>query len=136
VTSGVQWLASCVADALYRQGRYEEAEPFARESEELARDDVAAQWFWRSVRAKLLAQRGETAAAVALARDAVELSSGTDSLPERARVLLDLAEVLGLARDARGMRAAAEQAIELYEQKGDIGGAAEGRALLLRQRGS
>jgi predicted ATPase/DNA-binding SARP family transcriptional activator len=132
VSSGALWLAASIAEVLFRQGRYEEAERFAAESEELAAaDDLGAQWTWRSIRAKLLARRGETAEALALAREAVALSSGTDALTERARVLLDLAEVLRLAGDDAEMRAAAEEAIELYERKGDAGGAVEGRAFLV-----
>ena len=52
--------AAFLAEALYRQGRDEEAFRMTEESEQIAAaDDVATQYLWRSVRAKLLARRGE-----------------------------------------------------------------------------
>ena len=51
--------AAFLAEALYRQGRDEEALVMTEQSEEIAAaDDVATQYLWRSVRAKLLARRG------------------------------------------------------------------------------
>jgi DNA-binding SARP family transcriptional activator len=131
VLSNVQGFAALLADLLYRQGRYDEADELATESAELAtHEDLSGQWGWRAIRAKLLAQRGETGAALALAREAVELSRVTDMLSERGRLLLDLAEVLRLAGDDGGMRAAAGEATAMYELKGDLGGAAEARAVV------
>ena len=51
--------AAFLAEALYRQGRDEEALRMTEESEEIAAaDDVATQYLWRSVRAKLVARQG------------------------------------------------------------------------------
>ena len=60
----MSWLstvAGILAEAVYAQGRYDEAMRFTRISEELAgAEDVYSHVLWRSVRAKVLARRGET----------------------------------------------------------------------------
>ena len=105
---------------LYRQGRIEEAEQCTLIAEEqAASDDIGAQFSWRSVRAKILALRGDAAEGEALAREAVELAEQTDALNQRAKVLLDLAEIVrrrGRRDEASGI---AEQAVALYELKGN-----------------
>ena len=109
-----------LADALYLQRQDEEAERFTALSEEVAAsEDVAAQLGWRSTRAKLLARRGEIAAAESLAGDALALARGTDSPNIQADTLMDLAEVLRFAD--RGDEAApiVDEAMNLYETKGN-----------------
>jgi len=125
-------LASVVpgfADALYAQGRGAEAVP----SIELAArwtvwEDVEAQIGLRRVRAKLLAQQGDLAAAERLARDATELAARTDHLDLHAKALADLAEVLRLAGRPRESAAAVHEAIRLYEQKGNVAAAVKLKA--------
>jgi class 3 adenylate cyclase/tetratricopeptide (TPR) repeat protein len=114
-------LAPFLAEALYRQERDEEAERLTEVSEELApADDVVPQVLWRSVRAKILARRGEVEQAERLGREACSLSEGTDFPELRASTSLDLAEVL----DAVGKRDEAQELVsrarELYEQKGNV----------------
>jgi DNA-binding SARP family transcriptional activator/predicted ATPase len=124
--------AAQLADALYAQDRLEEADRWARLGEEGApRDDVSAQFSWRSVRAKLLAQRGELAAAESIAREAVSIAATTDALTEHGHVLLALAEVLRLGgRPAEAARPV-EEALILFQRKEDLASAAAARAVLV-----
>ena len=127
--------AAELAEVLYEQGRYDEAEEWAGLSERhAASDDVSAQILWRGARAKLLARRGSAAEAEALALDAVGRAVPTDALNQHARALLDLAEVLRLdGRDADA-DASVGAALELYARKGNVAGAAahEAREALWR----
>jgi hypothetical protein len=82
------------------------------------------------VRAKLLARRGELAAAEALAREAVTLADETDFTVLRGDAFMDLADVLRTARRETESRPFAEQALELYEQKGNVVAAERARRIL------
>ena len=66
----------------------------------------------------MLARRGELEEGERLAREAVALAAETDMLNMHADALVDLAEVLALA----GGRTPAEleQALALYERKGNL----------------
>jgi tetratricopeptide (TPR) repeat protein len=119
-----------LAEALYMQGEYSEAEQWTRISEaKAATDDVSAQFSWRSVRAKIMARRGEAAEAEALARAAVRLAGETDGLNWRAKVALDLAEVLRLDRRLDEASAYVSEALELFDQKGNVVGAQRAESL-------
>jgi class 3 adenylate cyclase/tetratricopeptide (TPR) repeat protein len=123
--------AAMLAQALYEQGRLEDAEAAARVSRQnAAGEDVSAQIVWRGVQAKVLARRGETYDADALAREAVEIAAGTDFLTYHADALLDLAEVLGAAGRADAARDAARSALKLYEEKGNLVSAERARRRL------
>jgi tetratricopeptide (TPR) repeat protein len=125
--------AGVLADALYRQGRYDEAEREADVCREAAAaDDVASQIEWRWVRAKVLVRRGQLEEAEPLAREAVELAEETDFLFFRGQVLEDYAEVLRLADRADEAASYLEQAITLYERKGVVPAIERTRALLGR----
>src|SRR6185503_5148834 len=66
--------AAMLAQAIYMQGRIDEAERFCAVSERTAAtDDLSTQVMWRSVRAKILARQGRGEEALALAREAVRL---------------------------------------------------------------
>jgi len=120
-----------LARALYAQGRDEEAEQLTRECEEAARpNDVLANILWRATRAQVLARRGEVGAAEALACEAVAFSAKSDFIDAHGDALMDLAEVRRLAGRADDARPALEQALQLYEQKGNLVSAAKARALL------
>ncbi len=94
-------------------------------------DDRVSQILWRRVRAKVLARRGEFAAAERLARDAVQVAGSTDYLDFRADALMDLAEVLILAkRRPEGLRAGGE-ALRLYEAKANIGRRSKNKGAVL-----
>ena len=123
--------AGFLAEALYAQGRYDESSAFARTSSEVsADDDVAAQFHWRAVTAKLLARAGRLDEAEDMAREALEIIRRSEEIDSQASALLDLGEVLHL----RGKRAEAALAIEegadLYERKGNLVFAAKARSLL------
>jgi tetratricopeptide (TPR) repeat protein len=112
--------AAMLGEALYEQGRYDEAEQACRASRDAAADDdFSAQVEWREVGAKVLAQGGRYAEAESLAREAVELVAQTDFLRHHGHALLDLGEVLRLAARQDEAEAATRGALELYEQKGD-----------------
>jgi hypothetical protein len=71
-----------------------------------------------------LARRGDVEAAERLAREATTSAARTDFLDLRARAVADLAEVLRLAGRPEESAAAVQEAIRLYEQKGNIAAAA------------
>ena len=124
-------LAAKLADALYAQGRDDRAFELSEVSRQATSpDDLSAGVQWRAVQAKLFARRGDTAEAEALAREAVTLAAETDFLVLRADALMDLAEVLRLGRREGESVPVVRQALELYEQKGNVVGAERARALL------
>ena len=114
-------IAGLLAHALYALGEYDEAERYSRSSESGATpEDVLSQVLWRSARAKVLARRGAFEAAEAAAREAVAIAEPTDLLNTRGDALLDLAEVLALAGRADEAHAAARDAAERYDRKGNL----------------
>ncbi len=128
-----------LAEAVYRQGRYDEAERLALEAAEAGGpDDVETQRLSLGVRAKVLARRGETAEAERLVRQVIELIEPTDTLTGKAEARLDLAVVLQLAGRPREAATAAREAAELYAAKGAEAGvrAAEARAAELEAESS
>ena len=95
----------------------------------MAPDDVGAQFSWRAVKAKLIARSGAPTEALELAQEAARLADTTDASNQRARVLLDLAEVLSLAGSEKEATMRVRAALELFEQKGNTVEAAAARAL-------
>jgi class 3 adenylate cyclase/tetratricopeptide (TPR) repeat protein len=128
-------VATLLARVRLLRGRIDEAEELTRVCERLAAPDQAdAQVKWRSIRAIVMARRGELPEAEKLAREAVYLAGRTDQLDPRAEAHLDLAEVLLLA--GRGREAALEldRAIQLFQEKGNEVGERTARRLLARTR--
>jgi len=82
------------------------------------------------VKAKVLARRGELTEAERLAGEAVELLEQTDYLNQRADTLLDHAEVLRLGDRPSEAVEHARQAIDLYEQKGNVASKTRAESLL------
>ena len=120
-----------LAQALWAQGRYAEADEIARRTEaDAAPDDIGPQIAWRGVRAKLLAREDRRAEAEALAREAVALAERTDMLADHAEALLDLADVLRTSGRATEADDAVRNALALLERKGHVAAAARARALL------
>ena len=124
-------VAGFLGGVLYTQGRYDDAEHYA----EICRHGSITEDVWLhvmhlSIRAKVLARRGEHAEAEALAREAVAVSEKTDGLDIRAAASLDLAEVLQLGGRAGEAVDPVEAAIALYAQKGNIVALERTRALL------
>ena len=123
--------ASDLAEAIFLQGRLDEAHEWTEVAElHAAADDLDAQTFWRSVRAKIRARRGDVATATDLANEAAASIGSSDGLNRRARVELDLADVLRVAGRAGEAADAAATALSLYEQKGNRVAAARVQELL------
>jgi DNA-binding SARP family transcriptional activator len=123
--------ATMLAQAVYAQGRYDEADKLAQDAERSARpNDVHSHIIWRGTRAKVLARRGQFEAAESLAREAVEFAEQSDFLHSHADALADLAEVHRLAGRPTEAIAAIEAAIELHEAKGNVLAVERCRALL------
>ena len=128
-----------LAEAFYVDGRLDEAEAWADRAAELgASDDPVTQLLWRTVRAKVLARRGEHAEAERLAREAVALGDETDQLDTQGDAYADLAEVLVLADRPEDAAEALEQALARYERKEDLvkAGRARDRLAALREKAS
>src|SRR5215510_7025615 len=126
------WLSTALAwlaEAVYLQGRADQAYQLSEESEHLAGGgDVFTRVLWRSVRARVLADRGRSADAERLSREAVTLADDTDSPALQADARLGLTHVLrSLGRSGPAERALAE-AIDLYQRKGAVAAIARAKA--------
>ena len=107
-----------LAEALYRQGRYEEA----------------AQWIeiggGRGIRALLAARRGEFQQAETLAREMVAMTERGQNFNARGTAQMRLAEVLSMAGRSGEAASALNDAIQLYERKGNLVSGQAARVLL------
>jgi class 3 adenylate cyclase/tetratricopeptide (TPR) repeat protein len=113
--------AAMLAHVALADGEDDRAEALAtRARAASAADDVLSQMLWRTALAKVAARRGHAHEAESLAREAVTIGAGTDYIPIRADCLADLAEVLRLAGRADDAAAALDEALALYEQKGNV----------------
>jgi ATP/maltotriose-dependent transcriptional regulator MalT len=111
-------VAVLLAQTLYAQDRLDEAEALAHTAAQIAaEDDIESQAVWRSVKAKILARRGDTGESVRLAREAVALFGKTDDVLARSEALVDLAEVLRSVGEEGGALVALEEALELCQRK-------------------
>ncbi len=123
--------AAMLAQAIYAQERYREAERFCSVSERTAAaEDLLTQVIMRGVRAKILARQDRIGEAEVLAHEALRLIAQTDLLTPHGDALLDLAEVLRLGERPADADAAVQEAIELYERKGNLVSAAHARSLV------
>ena len=120
-----------LAESIYEQGRYGDAEVWTRVARESAgSDDLDAALSWQPVQAKILARQGELDGAERLARETLELVGRTDSVNRHADSLMTLAEILGLAGHQDGAEEMVRDAVDLYELKGNLASADRARALL------
>jgi DNA-binding SARP family transcriptional activator len=130
-TSAYSAIVALLAEAVYRQGRYQEAEELTRRSEKASHvNDVFANLAWRPVRAKALARRGAFDAAESVIAETLAFAAGSDFLNAHGDALLGGAEVLQLAGRPREALPAVEQAIALFEQKENVVSAERARSLL------
>ena len=114
-------VAAQLAETLVAAGRYEEAARFAESSERAAAaDDIHAQISWRVAGAKASAGLGDAERAEAVAREAVELATSTDSPYFAAEALEALAAALAASGREVEADAAAAGALDLYEAKGNV----------------
>jgi tetratricopeptide (TPR) repeat protein len=124
-------MANFLAEYVYSQERYDDAEQYTRDCEEAARaNDVHSQIMWRAIRAKVLARRGEFGTAERLAREAIAFATDGDFLLAHGDALMDLAEVLELAGRHEESAEAVEEAIRFYELKGSVVSAEKARSQL------
>jgi tetratricopeptide (TPR) repeat protein len=117
-----------LAEALYAQERYDEALRWSQTAEAYAADyDVGAQFLWRAVRGKVLTRLGAAREGDRLVREAVDLAVRTDSVSQCGHVLLCHAEVLELNGRSAEAGDAVEQAIRLFDDKGNVAAARAAR---------
>jgi tetratricopeptide (TPR) repeat protein len=120
-----------LGEAMYAQGRYEEAFHFSEVAERITIEgDADANVRWRALRAKTLARRGLFGEAEAIAAEAVHLVAATDYLDLHADALLSLSEVLRLADRPMDAASTVRQALDLYRRKGNIVSEARAESLL------
>ncbi|OBG99377.1 hypothetical protein A5698_10225 [Mycobacterium sp. E136] len=110
--------AALLARACLALERDPEANELCSVSERLAGHGSKASIAWRSVRAQLLARAGDHDRAEEVAKEAVSRAAATDALVDHGDACLALATVMRIAGNNAGMRAAAEQAVALYDRKG------------------
>ena len=124
-------VAPQLADVVQTQGRMEEALALTEEAEHFSLGgDMDAEIGWRRVRSKILAREGQLKEGVRLATEAVELARRTDYLDLRGMACLDLAEVLRRAGTRGDAIPVLHEAIEMFEQKGNVVMAARARVTL------
>jgi hypothetical protein len=124
----ISTIAGLLAEALYRQGRYDEAATYAELCEGIAASsDVLSQYLWRGVRGKLVARGGAQTEGIDLARSGVAESEKSDDIEGQGNALIFLAEAqkaAGLSDDAA---ASAQAARTAFEAKGNVVSAARAR---------
>jgi tetratricopeptide (TPR) repeat protein len=126
-------LAALLAESLYVQGKYDEAQEWVAKAERAAGGhDLGAQSDTRAIRGKLLARRGSFAEAESLAMEAVKIANRTGELNHEGDSYFDLAEVLALAGRSEESADALRRAIELWERKGNLVSTSKAKARLLR----
>ena len=121
----ISLVAALLADAVYRQRRFDEARTLVDEAVSLAAaDDLAVHIVAGSVAAKCEARVRRFERALKLADEAVGLIDGTQDPSGQADARLDLAEVYALAGDSEAALAAVAAANERYAHKGNALGIA------------
>jgi ATP/maltotriose-dependent transcriptional regulator MalT len=118
-------LMAMLSQALYVTGRREEAQLNAEQA--LACTMPMSQRLAQSVLAMVMATEGELVEAERLAREAVAFFEGSDLLLDHAMCVMNLAEVLRLAGRPEDAASTADEAIGLYDRKGDIMSAGNAR---------
>jgi class 3 adenylate cyclase/tetratricopeptide (TPR) repeat protein len=122
---GERYLLSTVAGALAMtlivQGRLDEAEWFAAQSEDLATDDdVESQALWRGARARIAARRGDVDEARRQALGAVAAVAASTSPWIRSGTMLDAADTMGRAGQPEQALAWLAEARDASAAKGDV----------------
>jgi len=120
-----------LARVLYVQDRFDEAERLALGVRDMAiEDDLDAQAIWRSVHGMILARRGDPDEGIRLSLEAIGMRRRSDAIVFLADALNDFSEVLRFTGREHEVRAVRNEALRLYERKGDIVSAGRVRSLL------
>ncbi len=123
-------LAARLAHALSALGRYHEASRFVSISRQTATSgDIVSQVILRGAEGKIWANAGNHGKARSIIQEAIALAAQSDALNMQADILIDLSEVQRAAQDDRASRSVRE-ALDLYEEKGNIASVAMCHALL------
>jgi tetratricopeptide (TPR) repeat protein len=111
-------IAGRLAEALYAQGRLDEAQQMTEEAQAAAApDDLDAQARWRAARAKVLARSGQFLAARILLDEAAALISPTSWAALQAQILMAKAEVNRLAGAPEQAEASLRAALRIYQDQ-------------------
>jgi class 3 adenylate cyclase/tetratricopeptide (TPR) repeat protein len=114
-------IAGLLARVLLLAGNLTEAERFTELAAEIADpEDTDPQVMWRTVRARIKLERGELEEALRLSDEAVEMTEETQDIILRADVLVDRSVILSATGQAVAARPPLDEALNLYERKGDI----------------
>jgi tetratricopeptide (TPR) repeat protein len=127
------FIAARLGQALLAAGRIDEARAFIDEAERVEARDVWTGSIVGGARARLLADDGRTAEGLAVAREVVAWGRtiGLDGLAILfGNALEDLAACATAAGDHEAARGALEEALQVYEAKGDLVDAAHVRGEL------
>ena len=127
--------AALLARAIAAQDgkRYDEVDQLIVISQEAAAgEDLITQIIGQGLSARMLADGGRYTEATGLASSAVALAAQTDLLSQHADALLDLAHVLTASGRFREAQAAAAEALDLYQGKGNLPGTRESLGYLTR----
>jgi ATP/maltotriose-dependent transcriptional regulator MalT len=109
---------SVLAEAVYAQGRLDEAYQLTQQAEAISPvRDPDAQTKWRAVRAKVLARRGQFAAARQLVDEAAAIAAPSCSTVLQAYALEAHAEVSRLAGAPEEAADRLRQALHMYEER-------------------
>jgi ATP/maltotriose-dependent transcriptional regulator MalT len=135
-SSALATTTALLAQAVYAQGRLDDARELCRTTERrAAEDDVMTQAIWRGVQARIVARDGACEEAEALAREAVALLEPTDLLSHRGDAMLGLADVLGICGRAAAVERATRDGLAFYDLKGNTAAAARAQSVLDDRRG-
>jgi hypothetical protein len=111
-------VAARLAEALYAQDRLDEAQQMTEEAQAAAvADDIDVQTDWRCTRSKLLARRGQFAAARQLMAEAEALLSPASPAIRQAEMLVAKAEVDQLAGAPDLAAASLRVALRIYQDR-------------------
>ena len=91
---------------------------------EVSDSSVPFQLMLQGTRARALAQAGDVEAAISVAGEGIRQAGQTEYFLRLAQAQLDLGEVLSAAEERAGARAHAEEALRLFNHKGDVSSAA------------
>jgi tetratricopeptide (TPR) repeat protein len=124
-------LLAYLGEALYQQGRYEEAERVVAESEAISSpEDAVNLLLLATLKARLFARRRDYVRAEQAAREAVATAGDSKFRFALEDALMGLAEILLLAGRGEEARRPTQQALELYERRGVVPSAERARRFL------